>query len=175
MENRELTRQLQKLRSLIRKIAETSVQDFELQAHWGRYLCVLVAGFLENAIAEIYTDFVNSAASEPVASFASLILGRIQNPNSQRFLETARSFRQSWAEDLENFLMEQGRKDAIDSIIANRHAIAHGRDSGITVVRVVEFEIGAWRLLSLSRPSVKAELENRVLGVVANIGAHQPH
>ena len=139
MENQELTRQLQKLRSLIRKIAEASVQDFELQAHWGRYLCVLVAGFLENAIAEIYTDFVNSAASEPVASFASLTLGRIQNPNSQRFVDTARSFKQSWAEDLEKFLMEQGRKEAIDSIIANRHAIAHGRDSGITVVRVIQF------------------------------------
>jgi hypothetical protein len=139
MENQQLNRQLQKIRSLIDKTTEASRQDLELQAHWGRYLCVLVAGFLENAIAEIYTDFVNSAASEPVASFASLTLGRIQNPNSQRFLDTARSFKQSWADDLEKFLMEQGRKEAIDSIIANRHAIAHGRDSGITVVRVVQF------------------------------------
>src|ERR687895_2444231 len=43
------------------------------------------------------------------------------------------------ADDLEKFLVEQGRKDAIDSIIANRHAIAHGRDSGITVARVVQY------------------------------------
>jgi hypothetical protein len=35
--------------------------------------------------------------------------------------------------------MDQGRKEAIDSIMANRHAIAHGRDSGITVVRVVSY------------------------------------
>jgi hypothetical protein len=139
MENQQLSRQLQKIRSLIERTAEASRQDFELQAHWGRYLCILVAGFLENAIAEIYTDFVNSAASEPVASFAGSILGRIQNPNAQRFLDTARSFRQLWADDLEKFLVEQGRKDAIDSIIANRHAIAHGRDSGITVARVVQY------------------------------------
>ena len=119
MENQQLSRQLQKIRSLIERTAEASRQDFELQAHWGRYLCILVAGFLENAIAEIYTDFVNSAASEPVASFAGSILGRIQNPNAQRFLDTARSFRQLWADDLEKFLVEQGRKDAIDSIIAN--------------------------------------------------------
>jgi hypothetical protein len=139
MENQELTRQLQKLRSLIGRIAEESSQDLELQAHWGRYLCILVAGFLENAIVEIYTDFVNTAASGPVASFASLTLGWIQNPNSQRFVDTARLFRQSWAVDLEKFLMERGRKEATDSIIANRHAIAHGRDSGITLVRVIQF------------------------------------
>src|SRR5262245_55582486 len=104
MENPELIRQLQKLRALIRKIAEASSQDLELQAHWGRYLCILVAGFLENALTEVYTDLVNNAASEPVASYASSALARIQNPNTQRFLDTARSFKPSWATALEQFL-----------------------------------------------------------------------
>jgi|SRR5712691_6153845 hypothetical protein len=139
MENAQLTRQLQKLRSLFQRTAQASSQDLELQAHWGRYLCVLVAGFLENALTEIYTDFVKNAASEPVASFASSILARIQNPNAQRFLETARSLKPSWADDLEQFLGEKGRKDAIDSIMANRHLIAHGRDSSITVARVNDY------------------------------------
>lgn len=139
MENQELTRQLQKLRLLIRRTAEASSQDLELQAHWGRYLCVLVAGFLENALVEVYTDFVNNAASEPVASFAGSVLARIQNPNVQRFLETARSFKPPWSDDLAQFILEQGRKEAVDSIMANRHAIAHGRDSGITVARVVSY------------------------------------
>jgi hypothetical protein len=136
MENIELNRQNQRLRSLIQRTISVSSQDLELQAHWGRYLCILVAGFLENALTEIYTDFVKSAASEPVANFAGSTLARIQNPNAQRFLDTARSFNRSWAEELAQFLDEEGRQDAIDSIMANRHRIAHGQDSGITVARV---------------------------------------
>jgi hypothetical protein len=136
MENAELNRQLQRLRSLIQRTVSASFQDLELQAHWGRYLCILVAGFLENALTEIYTDFAKDAASEPVASFAGATLARIQNPNAQRFLDTARAFSRSWAEELDQFLEEEGRRDAIDSIMANRHQIAHGRDSGITIARV---------------------------------------
>jgi hypothetical protein len=63
----------------------------------------------------------------------------MQNPNAQRFVETARAFRPSWANALEQFLAEEGRKEAIDSVMANRHLIAHGRDSGITVARVNEY------------------------------------
>ena len=44
-----------------------------------------------------------------------------------------------WGEELEEFLGENGRKDAIDAIMANRHLIAHGQDAGITVVRVKEY------------------------------------
>ena len=62
MENFQLPRQIQKLRALIQRTAQASSQDLELQAHWGRYLCILVAGFLENALTEIYTDFVKNAA-----------------------------------------------------------------------------------------------------------------
>ncbi len=36
-------------------------------------------------------------------------------------------------------MQQNGPKEAIDSIMANRHRIAHGRDSGITVARVREY------------------------------------
>jgi hypothetical protein len=36
-------------------------------------------------------------------------------------------------------LEQNKRKDAIDSIMANRHQIAHGKDVGITVARVKEY------------------------------------
>ena len=32
-----------------------------------------------------------------------------------------------------------GRKDAIDTIMANRHLIVHGKNSGITVARVSDY------------------------------------
>jgi hypothetical protein len=139
MRNQALSRQLQKLRDLIKKFSESGIQDLELQAQWGRYLCVLVAGFLENAIAEVYGTFVKSAASEPVANFSSSVLARVQNPKAKIFLDIARSFKSQWAEELKQFLEEENRKEAIDTIMANRHLIVHGRDSSITVARVVAY------------------------------------
>lgn len=136
MQNRELTRQLQKLRQLIKKAMLACGEDLELHAHWGRYMCVLVAGFLENAITEAYTDFARNAASEHVARFAEAALAQIQNPKADRFVRTAAAFKPAWGDDLEKFLKQNDRKDAIDSIMNNRHLIAHGQDSNITVARV---------------------------------------
>jgi hypothetical protein len=42
-------------------------------------------------------------------------------------------------EGLASFLALEGRREAIDAIMANRHLIAHGSNSGITLVRVKEY------------------------------------
>ena len=110
-----------------------------MQSHWAKYLCVLAAGFLENALVELYSDFCRRAASPPVSNFSATALGRIQNPKSQAFLKVSGAFNKSWATALETFIEDDGRKEAINSIMANRHLVAHGRDSGITVARVNEY------------------------------------
>ena len=46
-------------------------------------------------------------------------------------------FNQSWRKDLEHFLVDE-KADAIGTIVANRHKIAHGEDSTLTYVRVKE-------------------------------------
>ena len=111
----------------------------ELQAHWARYLCVLSAGFLENALADVYSSYARSCANPSVANYVEASLGRIQNPKADRFLQIARAFNVEWQESLEHYLSEDGRKDAIDSIMANRHLIAHGKDSGISLARVADY------------------------------------
>ena len=139
MHNRKLNSQLQRLRSLIERTAAASDGDLELQGHWGCYLCILVAGFLENAIGEIYAEFAHNVGSEPVANFVAKRVLRIQNPKAQRFIETAGTFKKEWANDLGVFLDQEGRKDAIDGIMNNRHLIAHGQSAGISVVRVKDY------------------------------------
>jgi hypothetical protein len=139
MVNQELKKQLQRIEWLLRHTPEATAGELELQAHWGRYLCVLAAGFLENAIGLVYSDYAYRVAPPTVASYASSQLFRIQNPNANRFIATARDFRSDWAEELEQFLENEGRKEAIDGIMAQRHQIAHGRDVGITVARVASY------------------------------------
>lgn len=136
MDHPDLVRRLQILESLINKANGATAGDLELQAHWAKYLCVIVAGFLEAALREVYINFTVKSASPQVASFATSTLSGIQNPKAQRFIETARAFKSEWGEDLEKFLEGGSGKDAIDSIMANRHLIAHGGDSGITMARL---------------------------------------
>jgi hypothetical protein len=139
MKNAEIAQQLAAIRALIKKSSAATAADLELQAHWARYACVLAAGLLENAVVIFYSDFVSRNAQKPVANYAEVQIAKIQNPKTKRFIEIARSFKTVWAEELEKFVEQNGRKEAIDAIMTNRHQIAHGQDSGITVARVSDY------------------------------------
>jgi hypothetical protein len=139
MRNQEISRQLQRLRILITRVDVAAGGNVEMQAHWARYLCVLAAGLLENALAEVYSEFAVGNSQQPVANFASHALAAIQNPKTSRFLEVAQRFKPEWRDELEAFVREDGRAEAIDSIMANRHLVAHGKNSSITLVRVKDY------------------------------------
>ena len=140
MNNLELTRQYQKIKSLIDNTHISTQGDVELQGHWGKYLCILVSGFLENAISAIYIDFVTNCSAPHVAQFTTRTLEKIQNPKTSKFVEIASSFKKEWGNDLEAFLsQDESRKNAIDSIMQNRHQIAHGKNTSISVQRVRDY------------------------------------
>ena len=157
MRNRRLTAQLNSLNSLFERTEAATGGDIELIGHWGRYLCVLTAGFLENGLQEVFGEFVISAASPQVTRFAMSQLGGISNPKAGRFVEIARSFNPIWADELEMFLNEDGsrRRNAINSIMSNRHQIAHGGSAQISVGRVREYLPGCVEVVEF--------LENQLL------------
>lgn len=158
MRNRELTRQLDSLKSLLAVTDTATGGNIELVGHWGRYLCVLTAGFLENALREVYGEFVRNAASPQVARFAARKLENISNPKAGRFVETAESFDPVWADDLEAFLDANGgrRRNAVDSIMSNRNLIAHGKNTQVSVGRVREYLPGCIQVVEF--------IENQLLG-----------
>lgn len=139
MENFEVTRQIQRLHSLFSKATQASSDDISLQGHWARYLCVMVAGLVENGLKEIISEYLNSKTHKPIANYATSYLTKFQNPKSEKILELVGLFKSEWRKELEIFLSNEGRKDAIDSIMNNRNQIAHGKDVGITVVNVKNY------------------------------------
>ena len=141
MRNVRLVAQYDRIQSLLVRTRTATWEDIELQGHWGRYICILAAGLLENSIREIYSEYVRGASSPQVSSYATTSLQNTLNPNSNRFVQVASSFSQEWGKSLEEFLNadDYERKDAIDSIINNRHQIAHGRSTSISVVRVSNY------------------------------------
>lgn len=134
MNTLEAVRYRQRLDNLFGQISVFSGNP-ELQSQWARYLCVLVSGFLETSICAIYGEFARRTASPYVANFVKCELGSFQNPKMGKILDLTRAFNPQWANQLEA-ATEGQLKDAVDSVVANRNQIAHGRDVGITYARI---------------------------------------
>lgn len=134
MRSPRLVGQHQRIQEIIKKAL--ALPDLELQGHLGRYTCVLVAGFAENAISEVYGDYCVRLSAPAVAGFAQKHLERYLNPKAARFVEVAGGFSKAWTDPLKDFLAADGRGDALDAIMSNRHLIAHGAMPGITPIRV---------------------------------------
>ncbi len=137
--------------------SSTFIDDPELLSHWARYLCVLVSGYLEIALQHYYCEFSKSKAHPYVCSFAMANIKDFMNPKMEKILQLSGEFSKEWREKLEAFV-EGERKDAVDSIVANRNNIAHGRPVGLTVVRMKRYFDRAVEVTEFVKRQVEVEL-----------------
>lgn len=147
MKTLEAVRYKQRLDDLFAQISAFS-EDLELQSQWARYLCILVSGFLEVSICAIYNQLARRCASPSVANFVECRLGDFQNPRMGKIIELTKAFNPQWASDLEA-KTEGEIKDAVNSIVANRNQIAHGKDVGITYIRIKNYYKNAIAVVDL--------------------------
>jgi hypothetical protein len=63
-----------------------------------------------------------------------------------KIFELVATFNPDWEKSLKDALDER-ILDSVNSIVANRHHIAHGRDVGITYVRVKQYYEDAVKLI----------------------------
>lgn len=115
-----------------------AITDAELLSDSAKYLCVLVSGYLEQAIIEILLQHVRRSANATIQRHLERDLRRQANFKTGKILSLFGSFSPAWEEDLATFIVDE-KKAAIDSIVSLRHTIAHGRHSGITITRVREY------------------------------------
>ena len=132
---------------LFQRASELS-DDLELQAHFARYLCVLVSGYLETGIAEVYSQYAERKGHPHLAAYVRSQMSRFQNPNMTKVLALVRDFNPAWAEQLR--VSTQGEiKDSVDSLVANRHRIAHGQSVGVSLAYAQQYYKGAIKLIDL--------------------------
>lgn len=144
----EITRQTQRLDDLFQK-AKT-LPDLELQSHWSRYLCVLVSGFLENSVRLTYTEYARTRAEPFVSDFVESRLRKFQNPNMEAILALTGGFSRGWRERLEKATSGQLR-ESVNSIVRNRHKIAHGESVVLTLHTLVQYYKDALKVVDLLR------------------------
>lgn len=117
------------------KKAECLTDDQFLVANICGYACVLLSGVLELVLKETIGTFAKRKAHEEVSAIAIAYLEQIQNPKPEKIQELFGLFRPLRDERLNSFWDDEV-KDAIGSIVGNRHLIAHGRDTNISLVRI---------------------------------------
>lgn len=118
--------------------ATKSGADPELLSDLARYLCVLVAGFLEQAVIEIALEHIRTHAHDSVLRYAEGRLRRFTSANAQNVIDLLGSFDPDWRLDLEAYVVDQ-HKAAVNSVVDLRHTIAHGRFTGLTLTRVLSY------------------------------------
>ena len=122
-----------RLDNLFKQFGSLPADNELLQAHWSRYLCVLVSGYIETSVRAILADYVRRQSSPTVNKYVSGQLESFQNAKPEKIYNLVGSFSEDWKNSLET--QTEGRlKDAINSVVSNRHQIAHGRNSGISFV-----------------------------------------
>ena len=145
--NKQLLSEKQRLDNLFNQISALPIDD-ELLAHWSRYLCVLVSGFIENALRILITDYAHRKSHPNVSNYVAKQIKGITNLNEEKILQLLGSFSSDWRELLEGRITDD-QKDAINSVVANRHNIVHGRSVGITITRVKEYYERILKVLSV--------------------------
>ena len=114
-----------------------SATDPEEMAHWCKYLCVLVSGFIEEVVVEWLEDYARGRSPKPVALFVSKQLYYFQNPEHKKILDQVRAFDGNWANSLE--ALDDRYKSSINSIVHNRHRIVHGQSCTVSFRQLNEW------------------------------------
>jgi hypothetical protein len=105
-------------------------------ARLSEYLCVRVAGLVEQSTREVFRELARRGPSQQLSNFVVSRTGRDRNVNSEILCQIAGQFDVGWRHQLENFLADKNRGDSLDSVIRNRHKIAHGQSVSIGLVQI---------------------------------------
>jgi len=143
----EITSQSQRIDDLFIK---AKTLDPEVQSHWSRYLCVLISGFLENAVRLTFSEYTRSRADATVATFVDRKLQDFQNPRMNLILDMAGFFNDDWKKALK--IQTEGQLEtSVNSIVLNRHQIVHGKSIPLTLHNLIQYYADAVKVVGLLR------------------------
>lgn len=134
MNTSELNRQERAMKDALIHGAKLDVASPEA-AMIARHACVLASGYLENIVKVTLTDFVRfSNPKIEIREFVEDRVDLLQNPEWDKIIKLTATFSEKWAEKVRDFPPEI--REAINSVVANRHLIVHGGHSGISMRQI---------------------------------------
>lgn len=121
--------------------------EIELRADFARHLCVLVSGFIDQTIKNYTVEYVRKRSSETVTNHVSKSIINLTNLKAEKLIAHLLSFDPRWKSTLEDLIADE-RKAAIDSVVALRHGIAHGKPGDVTIARMKDYYAEVGKVMS---------------------------
>lgn len=128
----------QRLKGAFERADQLPVDSLELRSDFARYLCVLLSGYVELALAALTVEHARKNGGPSLVRFVDVKTRRFANANAQRITELLGSFSTDWRTTLESFVVDE-RKAALDSLVSLRNRIAHGQSVDLTLSRVRDY------------------------------------
>lgn len=108
---------------------EGTINEPEIRAHWAKYTCVLISGFIEQAIKEIFLEHASAVGSTRLHNYIEGTWPNSKNMRCDTINEFLRYCDVEWARYFEAWLKDTERKKEINEIIRWRNDIAHGKEA----------------------------------------------
>jgi len=129
---------IKRIEQLLKTVPLDDSAGLEIQSHWAKYTCVVISGALEESIKILLRQYAEQRASSPISNFASNQLGFFQTASTDEIGKLLAKFDKRWEKAFSDYLTEE-IKTAVNSIVGNRHRVAHGLDSAVTISQLKEW------------------------------------
>lgn len=133
-EQSEVSRLKRRLDATFERVKDVG-DDTELQSDFAKYLCVLVSGYMEQAIVHIVLEHAREKGAPTLEHFVQRRTKRFANAKVSRILQLMGDFDPDWHKGLKDVIKDE-QKAAIDSIVDQRNKIAHGGSVELTYRRI---------------------------------------
>ena len=147
LEHHRLKTKVDNLFNQIDRLGHSSSPDLEAVSSLTKYACVRVAGLIERSLNLTLAEYANQKGHPNLANFVSSQLRSFMNPKAGKVEDLLRSFNTNWCDNLQSHVDYEQLKGSLNSLMTERHAIAHGQDSTITVSRLKQYYKDALILL----------------------------
>jgi hypothetical protein len=112
--------------------------SLEMQSHWARYTCVIISGYIEETVKELCRSYAEDRCTPETLNYITAQLRFFQSANTEEISDLLMRFSKTWQSQFEAYVTDE-RKQAINSVIGNRHRVAHGLDCSVTVRQLKEW------------------------------------
>lgn len=116
------------------------IDDDEVKSMLTQYLCVRISGLLETFVKSRISDYAQGRVPKEVNRYISVKFKDITNLKYTKLKEILDSFSNEWASDFDDYIKDhEQQKTSMDSLVANRHNIAHGQNGSMSFKRLEQY------------------------------------
>jgi hypothetical protein len=97
-----------------------------------------MSGYIEDCVKELLSGYTNERSPTTVFNYVSAQLKYFRTADTENIGDLVSKFDKAWLISFTAFLTAE-RRDAVNSVVGNRHRIAHGLDVGVTMSQLSQW------------------------------------